>query len=154
MELLELTHRDLAVFLTQMREEDKKEVACYTGKDPVRYIADTCTAAIKDGDELVQLWSLRNGDDIVAIGGYAITGHAWFLCTDAVNKCPKGFLQYIKMIRDGINKSGSVMMNCAMLSNTLHVRFLNHLECQWIGKPFEINGELFQRFIILPERER
>lgn len=70
----------------------------------------------------------------------------WLLCTNEVEKHPVTFLRFIKAYNDKLTEKHKVTTNWVWLGNDLHVKWLKWMGAIFLGTPFIINGEKFQRF--------
>lgn len=70
----------------------------------------------------------------------------WLLCTNEVEKHPVTFLRFIKAYNDKLTEKHKVTTNWVWLGNDLHVKWLKWMGAIFLGNPFIINGEKFQRF--------
>lgn len=70
----------------------------------------------------------------------------WLLCTNEVEKHPVTFLRFIKAYNDKLTEKHKVTTNWVWLGNDLHVKWLKWMGAIFLGTPFIIHGEKFQRF--------
>ena len=127
-----------------IRPKDRQEVEITLGeplqakhfeedKDNIEFLIDAKTNEIYG----------MGGVSAPAVGTFPIV---WLLCTKEVEKHPVAFLRFAKAYNDKWTEKYKVTTNWVWLGNDLHVKWLKWMGAIFLGTPFIINGEKFQRF--------
>lgn len=134
--------------MRQIRDTDMAEYEAVTGK-PWSTIGPGLLETLQNPLEVTTaVWT--EDDQLVAVGGFNMAGRCWFICTDLVEKHPKGFCRIIKQHRDMVHQNGAVCHNVVGLQNELHVRFLKWLGAEISPKVTHRGGWDFSHFYIPP----
>lgn len=130
--------------MLNIRPKDRQEVEITLGeplqvkhfeedKDNIEFLIEANTNRIYG----------MGGVSPTAIGTFPIV---WLLCTNEVEKHPVAFLRFVKSYNDAWTDKYKVTTNWVWTGNELHVKWLKWMGAIFLGSPFYINGEKFQRF--------
>lgn len=149
LKVTETTLEDVAEFIPLMKDEDRTEYSLTQGETPEDSMMNFMRAHLSDTSWNVLTARAQNGT-LVSIGGYSLEGVCWFLCTGAVKRYPKGFLEVIRECRDKVNATGNVCTNLVWMGNADHIKFLLRLGACFSKQTFDVRGGVFRRCYVLP----
>lgn len=127
-----------------IRPKDRQEVEITLG-EPLK------AHHFKEDAENIEFLIDAETNKIYGMGGVSPTAIntfpiVWLLCTNEVEKHPVAFLRFAKSYNDAWTEKYKVTTNWVWLGNELHVKWLKWMGAIFLGSPFTIRGEKFQRF--------
>lgn len=127
-----------------IRPKDRQEVEITLG-EPLQ------ARHFEEDKDYIEFLIEANTNRIYGMGGVSPTPSGtfpivWLLCTNEVEKHPVAFLRFVKSYNDKWTQKYMVTTNWVWLGNDLHVKWLKWMGAIFLGSPFYINGEKFQRF--------
>ena len=138
---------DIPYLARNLRRGDLEEIKAGRNQDP-----ETAIRASAEASE--EVYTAVADEGPIAIFGVAKTpgkpdnGCIWMLGTDAVPNHRRALSIISEEVFERWHKRYPVLWNYVDSRNVVHINWLKHVGCSFIGEsPFGVNGEIFKEFI-------
>lgn len=149
-EFREAVPSDCAPIGAALREADTRELEAslgFAGEEAVLFSLahSDCSYTVADQDGPFMIFGLVDSDQ-------EGVGIVWLLSTDKINDYPRTFLKFSLKWVDWCNERYPVLTNIVDLRNTLHIRWLRWLGCEFPAQHKVGPDEtLFVQFVRTPK---